>query len=581
MNAGGNESSELNVYGGLQDRQGEKQQKPVEEQQHHHNEPLKGDKPTKEEQQQSHEAAPLFRQGTPEERVSLQREQQEQQKYHCHSDQRLQPEEDILQVHQETLQQGEEPLLEGDCTEPQPQEWRQRKQSHLSEQPRDLRQNIKLVQSVENKHRNSERKWQQSEIDHERQTQEQVAHDEAIEDKWETLDHPSPAQAHQQSECPQTLLKQAQREELQAEQVLQNRQPTKSLPQEFPIHQPEGEVHGKGEHEPQRHEEESKNPAAAAASSVVDADSDTLPSTEAVYKQDSAKIAALPSETVFLEPESPKNSHQQLPLTRQQRQLLGRKPLSEDFSFLMYGSGVSLELPDTWPQEHTTEVQLLTPEETQNLRQHHSPTARKAAKRQSTYRMANQSQGRKLPSKRDPPDAIAALRDRVGALENISTHDRGARRFVALNSNNSLSSSRQQSVGPAAGSCGPPGDNCSISNNTGACSEEEDQQLFGFGIDETVSFDAADGECDWYHVRGGVGFVQWLARMEVLEALRHVLQADGASCMSSSKKVEAMLILKALLPCPVPPLRTNQLQTNAFDANHADEGARFGANMRA
>ncbi|KAL8427258.1 hypothetical protein Efla_002696 [Eimeria flavescens] len=40
------------------------------------------------------------------------------------------------------------------------------------------------------------------------------------------------------------------------------------------------------------------------------------------------------------------------------------------------------------------------------------------------------------------------------------------------------------------------------------------------------------------------GFIQWLARNDVLDALQQVLQDGAAVCLNSSRKVEAMLIFK-------------------------------------
>ncbi|KAL8442448.1 hypothetical protein Emed_007262 [Eimeria media] len=118
-------------------------------------------------------------------------------------------------------------------------------------------------------------------------------------------------------------------------------------------------------------------------------------------------------------------------------------------------------------------------------------------------------------------------------------------KLLALNSNASLSSSRQLSVGPQ-------GDSSSSSSShlpSGDTSNEQQQQSF-FGCSKTeeelsCAAVAAAAEAD---LPGDTaGFAQWLSRLDVLEALRHVLQ-DGASvCLNSTRKVDAMLILKGLL----------------------------------
>lgn len=83
----------------------------------------------------------------------------------------------------------------------------------------------------------------------------------------------------------------------------------------------------------------------------------------------------------------------------------------------------------------------------------------------------------------------------------------------------------------------------------------DDQSLFGMGLDEEAAFSAAAvagqgelrqtlGPQGAQGPPGAPGFAQWLARLEVLDALRHILQDDGTLCINSIKKVEAMLILK-------------------------------------
>ncbi|KAL8272790.1 hypothetical protein Esti_003340 [Eimeria stiedai] len=113
-------------------------------------------------------------------------------------------------------------------------------------------------------------------------------------------------------------------------------------------------------------------------------------------------------------------------------------------------------------------------------------------------------------------------------------------RLLRLNSNSSLSSSsRQQPLGPQ-------GDSGSSSHHPAGESTSEQQQQAFMGcskIEEELSCAAAAAEAD---LPGGTSasFAQWLSKLDVLEALRQVLQ-DGASvCLNSSRKVDAMLILK-------------------------------------
>lgn len=148
-------------------------------------------------------------------------------------------------------------------------------------------------------------------------------------------------------------------------------------------------------------------------------------------------------------------------------------------------------------------------------------------------------------------------RDRpVGAELTLGPDRSSGRRLMSLNSSNSLSSSRQPSLGAPAVPLSAKDNSGSDSNN--ACSEMDDQSLFGMGLDEEAAFGAAavggqgelrqtvgpQGAQGTQGPPGAPGFAQWLARLEVLDALRHILQDDGTLCINSIKKVEAMLILK-------------------------------------
>ena len=85
----------------------------------------------------------------------------------------------------------------------------------------------------------------------------------------------------------------------------------------------------------------------------------------------------------------------------------------------------------------------------------------------------------------------------------------------------------------------------SNNNNATGMNESDEQSLFGVRLDDEALFAAAAaGEGEWGTVDCEMSFIQWLARLEVLDALRHVLQDGGALCINNTRKVEAMLILK-------------------------------------
>lgn len=143
---------------------------------------------------------------------------------------------------------------------------------------------------------------------------------------------------------------------------------------------------------------------------------------------------------------------------------------------------------------------------------------------------------------------LSVSSDRQGASDIPLSFERlNGRRVASFNSSNSISSSRQASMGPGQN---PQESNSSSSNNTntGACSEGEEQSVLNLNGDDEATYAsaaaAAANQGDPRHPGALPGFVHWLARLEILEALRCIFHDDASFSINSSAKIEAMLVLK-------------------------------------